>query len=258
MCSSLPQARTTTTIGGRELSMAELLSSHRITLKRCGFIVIFWSLQTQYFFISDSTPAYAPPHAPPFNAAMRHIYSDKNPNDFQQPPPMQSYNSAPAAPGYQPQPQPPTTVILQQEDPKKKSKFGKIGGTVGNAAAGGLGFGAGAGERLPDFCMLAGMRLIICYAQLSEVASSTVFSKLVVSGSLHHSRISTDYFTHYIPFISAMSHPLTIVLVPKHRFTLALVMFYSVEEHRSFSARHLIPASCRVVSSTQRNHLSTF
>lgn len=34
---------------------------------------------------------------------------------------------------------------------KKKSKFGKLGSTMGNAAAGGVGFGAGAGQLLDDF-----------------------------------------------------------------------------------------------------------
>ena len=67
---------------------------------------------------------------------------------------MQSYNSAPPAMngGYQPpfsgypQQQPPNVVVAGQpgEEPKK-SKLSKIGGKVGNAAAGGLGFGAGAG-----------------------------------------------------------------------------------------------------------------
>lgn len=68
---------------------------------------------------------------------------------------MQSYNSAPPFPGYPQSPQggppPANVVVVQGGDPndpqaKKKSKFGKIGGTVGNAAAGGLGFGAGAGK----------------------------------------------------------------------------------------------------------------
>jgi len=73
------------------------------------------------------------------------------------PPPINSYNSgAPPFTGYPQQggpsstPPPQTaTVIVQEVGPdgqpiKKKNKFGKIGSTVGNAAAGGLGFGAGA------------------------------------------------------------------------------------------------------------------
>lgn len=82
------------------------------------------------------------------------------PSPWNEKPPMQSYNSAPPFTGYPSQPgnpaaEPSTSGAVQQQQVemgpdgqpiKKKNKFGKIGSTVGNAAAGGLGFGAGAGE----------------------------------------------------------------------------------------------------------------
>ncbi len=57
----------------------------------------------------------------------------------------------PPGPAYNPPPPPPTsTVIVQQQDTPgpdgKKSKYGKLGDTMANSAAGGVGFGAGAGE----------------------------------------------------------------------------------------------------------------
>lgn len=77
-------------------------------------------------------------------------------------PPIPTYNSsAPPFTGYPGQGsvggQPaPTTVIVHADanpdggDPaKKKNKFGKLGSTMGNAAAGGVGFGAGAGQYTP-------------------------------------------------------------------------------------------------------------
>jgi hypothetical protein len=71
---------------------------------------------------------------------------------------MPTYDSsAPPFTGYPGQGGPggpaPTTVIVQADanpdggnPAKKKNKFGKLGGTMGNAAAGGVGFGAGAGR----------------------------------------------------------------------------------------------------------------
>lgn len=88
-----------------------------------------------------------------------------------------------------------------QEDLKKNSKFGKISGTGRNAEAGGLGFGVGASEYFLDLCVPANEAdRVIHYTQIS----STAFSKFVVSGLFHHSRISMDYFTHHIPFIRSL------------------------------------------------------
>lgn len=102
---------------------------------------------------SETQPAYqaGPSHRlpppPSFAAGPGSWHNEK--------PPMPSYNSAPPYNGgYQPQPmqQTPETVVVVQGDPndpnapKKKNKFGKLGSTMGNAAAGGVGFGAGAGE----------------------------------------------------------------------------------------------------------------
>jgi len=99
-----------------------------------------------------------PGPVPPYNAGPAISYNEKAPthsfNDdlrpsgypggYQAPNGYQGAYPTPAP--YQSAP-PPTTVVYQQppgpEDPKKKSKLSKIGGTVGTAAAGGLGFGAG-------------------------------------------------------------------------------------------------------------------
>lgn len=76
-------------------------------------------------------------------------------------PPMQSSYSTPPYPGYPQQGPGPNAYYgssqpapnmqggapvpgSEEEQAKKKNKFGKLGSTVGNAAAGGLGFGAGA------------------------------------------------------------------------------------------------------------------
>ncbi|KAF8312524.1 SH3-domain-containing protein [Clavulina sp. PMI_390] len=65
--------------------------------------------------------------------------------------PMQPYSSGPSAPAPSyyappgaPVPQPDPNDPAAQEQQKKKSKYGKLGSTMGNAAAGGVGFGAGA------------------------------------------------------------------------------------------------------------------
>ena len=49
---------------------------------------------------------------------------------------------------YQPQyappaPQPPVQQVVVQEEAPKKNKFGKLGNTMAQSAAGGVGFGAG-------------------------------------------------------------------------------------------------------------------
>lgn len=101
-------------------------------------------------------------------------------NAWNDKPPMNSYNSAPPFTGYPQQPQggpssppPATTVVVQELGPdgqpiKKKNKFGKIGSTVGNAAAGGLGFGAGAGQS-----QLLDPSLIDVYGFLMRTTSSS-------------------------------------------------------------------------------------
>lgn len=95
-------------------------------------------------------PAYRLPPPPSMSGP-----PPNGPNSWNEKPPMNSYNSAPPFPGYPQQPQggpssEPPPAAVQELGPdgqpiKKKNKFGKIGSTVGNAAAGGLGFGAGAG-----------------------------------------------------------------------------------------------------------------
>jgi len=65
-------------------------------------------------------------------------------------PPPHSYAPPyqPPGPAYNPPPPPPaSTVIVQQETPEpsgKQSRFGNLGNTMANSAAGGVGFGAGA------------------------------------------------------------------------------------------------------------------
>ncbi|KAI9001523.1 hypothetical protein BD414DRAFT_474925 [Trametes punicea] len=55
---------------------------------------------------------------------------------------QQSYGPPPPGPM---QPAPPVQVVaVQQQEPPKKNKFGKLGSTMANSAAGGVGFGAGA------------------------------------------------------------------------------------------------------------------
>ncbi|KAI0366337.1 SH3-domain-containing protein, partial [Pilatotrama ljubarskyi] len=52
----------------------------------------------------------------------------------------QSYSSPPPGPM---QPAPVQVVTVQQDQPPKKNKFGKLGSTMATSAAGGVGFGAG-------------------------------------------------------------------------------------------------------------------
>ncbi|KAI0350059.1 SH3-domain-containing protein [Trametes cingulata] len=54
---------------------------------------------------------------------------------------QQPYSSPPPAPIQSP---PVQVVTVQQEQPPKKNKFGKLGSTMATSAAGGVGFGAGA------------------------------------------------------------------------------------------------------------------
>jgi len=70
-------------------------------------------------------------------------------------PPMPTFNSSvppfagyPGQGGPGGQPAPATVIVNTDGNPdggdKKKKKYGKLGSTMGNAAAGGVGFGAGA------------------------------------------------------------------------------------------------------------------
>jgi hypothetical protein len=85
-------------------------------------------------YVERTTEPAAPPYRqiPP---APTYGYSEKQPYDPLAQPPVASGSNAPG-------PSDPTTT--QGEEPKKKNKFGKLGSTMGNAAAGGVGFGAGA------------------------------------------------------------------------------------------------------------------
>ena len=61
------------------------------------------------------------------------------PNDSEKAPTYQSHYAPPAPPVQAPAP------VVQQApaEPPKKNKFGKLGNTMANSAAGGVGFGAG-------------------------------------------------------------------------------------------------------------------
>ena len=48
-----------------------------------------------------------------------------------------------APPALAPTPQPPVQQVVVQEEAPKKNKFGKLGNTMAQSAAGGVGFGAG-------------------------------------------------------------------------------------------------------------------
>ncbi|KAF8339563.1 SH3 domain-containing protein [Cantharellus anzutake] len=92
---------------------------------------------------NDSSP---PPPSGVYSSTLvqtTYTYSEK-------PGPPQPVHAPPyqaSGPTYNPPPGPSsTTVVVQQPDgaPGKKSKFGRLGSTMANSAAGGVGFGAGA------------------------------------------------------------------------------------------------------------------
>ncbi|KAH9945497.1 SH3-domain-containing protein [Epithele typhae] len=93
---------------------------------------------------SSSGPSYSPP---PVMPAAPSYYSPPAPPQYNtppynekaayQPPYQSSYNPIPVQPA-------PAQAPVQQEEPPKKSKFGKLGNTMATSAAGGVGFGAGA------------------------------------------------------------------------------------------------------------------
>lgn len=114
-----------------------------------------WSL-TKPLAHSDNNPSPQPPsfQGPSHRLPPPPSFGGGGGSWNNEKPPMQSYNSAPPFTGYPQPPQggppPANVVVVQGGDPndpqaKKKSKFGKLGSTMGNAAAGGVGFGAGAG-----------------------------------------------------------------------------------------------------------------
>jgi len=96
---------------------------------------------------SQSTLVYNPPSSPPPNAWVPAMPSAE-PHAYQ--PPSEKAPYRPFGAAYHGYDAPPpvgatNSVGLQEVDQsKKKSKFGKYGGTMANAAAGGVGFGAGA------------------------------------------------------------------------------------------------------------------
>ncbi|PIL29888.1 hypothetical protein GSI_08097 [Ganoderma sinense ZZ0214-1] len=99
----------------------------------------------------DSGPSSASPPPMPSMPSASSYYSTP-------PGPPQPYYSAPpydnqktgmyqpqyASPAPAPAPQPPVQQVVVQEEAPKKSKFGKLGNTMAQSAAGGVGFGAGA------------------------------------------------------------------------------------------------------------------
>ena len=81
-----------------------------------------------------SAPSYYSPPPPP-------QYGMTPPHDAEKASMYQSHY-APPAPVQAPAPQ--VTVVQQAPaEPPKKNKFGKLGSTMANSAAGGVGFGAG-------------------------------------------------------------------------------------------------------------------
>ncbi|TIA87841.1 hypothetical protein E3P81_03790 [Wallemia ichthyophaga] len=96
-----------------------------------------------------------PPAAPPSSTFGGEKEKDAQPPSYNGPPGI-SYGASTYAESYpqpgQQYPQPPappaagpSTYVQQPEDPKKNNKFKKLGSTMGNSFAGGVGFGAGAG-----------------------------------------------------------------------------------------------------------------
>ncbi|ESK88797.1 hypothetical protein Moror_17131 [Moniliophthora roreri MCA 2997] len=83
-------------------------------------------------------PHYAPPPGPPGGYAPRY----NPPGGYQGPPPPHPvYTPYSAVPPPAPASAPPAPVAAAE--PQKESKFGSLGNTLGHAAAGGVGFGAG-------------------------------------------------------------------------------------------------------------------
>ncbi|KAF9223451.1 SH3-domain-containing protein [Gyrodon lividus] len=87
-------------------------------------------------------------------------YSSPPPKQYPSPAPPQQYPPPAGAPGYHPHPGPPLNVVynsymappsgpsapqpVPQQQPPQKHKFGGLGQTMAQSAAGGVGFGAGA------------------------------------------------------------------------------------------------------------------
>ncbi|KAI0774970.1 SH3 domain-containing protein [Trametes elegans] len=85
--------------------------------------------------VAPGSSYYAPPAGPPLPAYGMQHESEKA--GMYQP---QPYAPLPPAPVQSP----PVQVVQQEQQPPKKNKFGKLGSTMANSAAGGVGFGAGA------------------------------------------------------------------------------------------------------------------
>ncbi|EJF55843.1 SH3-domain-containing protein [Dichomitus squalens LYAD-421 SS1] len=86
-----------------------------------------------------SAPSY---YAPPPPGPPQPYYQGPAPDYNNEKTSMYQPAYAPPAPVQAPQP--PVQQVVVQQEPPKKSKFGKLGNTMATSAAGGVGFGAGA------------------------------------------------------------------------------------------------------------------
>ncbi|KAI0749882.1 SH3 domain-containing protein [Daedaleopsis nitida] len=108
---------------------------------------LFPSNHVEKFDGARSAASPPPPAASPMFMPMMPV---AGPTSYYTPPPgpPQPYGMPEKAPAYQYTPPAPVVMqapqVVQQEEQPKKNKYGKLGGTMANAAAGGVGFGAGA------------------------------------------------------------------------------------------------------------------